>query len=85
MTSGNGRATLDLLIVGAGPVGLYAGYYAGFGGFSVGLMDSVAEPGGQITALYPEKTIYDVAGLPEIKGKDLVDTLMAQLAPFEPG
>lgn len=74
----------DVLIVGAGPVGLYAAYYAGFRGFSTAIVDSLAEPGGQVTALYPEKTIFDVAGLPAIKGKDLVANLLTQLDPFDP-
>jgi phytoene dehydrogenase-like protein len=50
------------LIVGAGPVGLYAAYYAGFRGMTTAVVDSLPEPGGQIAALYPEKPIYDVAG-----------------------
>jgi len=78
------RAPYDLLIVGAGPVGLYAAYYAGFRGFSIGILDSLEEAGGQVTALYPEKTIFDVAGLPSIKGKDLVANLRTQLEPFTP-
>ena len=75
---------VDVLIVGAGPSGLYAAYYAGFRGLSVAIIDGLPEAGGQITALYPEKQIYDVAGFPAIKGKDLVDNLVAQAAPFNP-
>ena len=75
---------VDLLIVGAGPAGLYAAYYAGFRGMSVALMDSLPEPGGQVTALYPEKMIYDVAGFPAVKGQDLIDNLVEQAAPFNP-
>ncbi len=52
----------DILIIGAGPTGLYAAYYAGFRGWSVVVMDALPEAGGQITALYPEKDIFDVAG-----------------------
>jgi thioredoxin reductase len=74
----------DLLIVGAGPTGLYAAYYAGFRGLSVTVVDSLAELGGQITALYPNKSIFDVAGFPSITGKDLVAGLVAQVAPFSP-
>jgi thioredoxin reductase (NADPH) len=77
-------ATFDLVIVGAGPAGLYAAYYAGFRGFSTAIVDSLEEPGGQVTALYPEKNIYDVAALPAIKGKDLVANLLAQVEPFGP-
>ena len=75
---------VDLLIVGAGPTGLYAAYYAGFRGLSTALMDSLPEPGGQITALYPEKLIFDVAGFPEIRGRELVDNLVKQVEPFDP-
>jgi len=74
----------DLLIVGAGPVGLYAAYYAGFRGLTTAVVDSLPELGGQITAMYPEKPIYDVAGFPAIKGRDLVTGLAAQAARFDP-
>lgn len=74
----------DMLIIGAGPSGLYAAYYAGFRGFSVTIMDALPEPGGQITAMYPEKEIFDVAGFPVIKGRDLVQGLVDQAAQFKP-
>jgi thioredoxin reductase (NADPH) len=76
--------TADLLIIGAGPAGLYAAYYAGFRGMNVAILDSLPEAGGQVTALYPEKLIYDVAGFPAIKGQDLIDNLVEQAAPFNP-
>ncbi|MBA2552272.1 MAG: NAD(P)/FAD-dependent oxidoreductase [Geodermatophilaceae bacterium] len=75
---------VDVLIVGAGPVGLYGAYYAGFRGLSVALIDSLPEAGGQVTAMYPEKLIFDVAGFPAIKGRELVEGLFAQAATFEP-
>jgi thioredoxin reductase len=75
---------VDLLIIGAGPTGLYAAYYAGFRGLSVGVVDSLPELGGQITAMYPEKAILDVAGFPTIKGRDLVEGLVAQAATADP-
>jgi thioredoxin reductase len=75
---------VDLLIVGAGPVGLYAAYYAGFRGLSVAVVDSLPELGGQITAMYPEKDILDVAGFPVVKGKDLVEGLVQQAASADP-
>lgn len=78
------RHETDLLIIGAGPAGLYGAYYAGFRGLSVTIMDSLPEAGGQVSALYPEKQIYDVAGFPAIKGQDLIDNLVEQAAPFEP-
>ncbi|MEV7731724.1 NAD(P)/FAD-dependent oxidoreductase [Streptomyces sp. NPDC088921] len=74
----------DVLIVGAGPVGLFAAYYAGFRGLSVAIVDSLPEPGGQITALYPEKPIYDIAGFPSVRGRTLVKNLVEQAARFDP-
>jgi thioredoxin reductase (NADPH) len=75
---------IDVAIVGAGPTGLYAAYYAGFRGLSVALIDALPEPGGQVTAMYPEKAIFDVAGFPVIKGRELVANLVEQAAPFRP-
>ncbi|MEU4830551.1 NAD(P)/FAD-dependent oxidoreductase [Streptosporangium sp. NPDC023615] len=75
---------VDLVIVGAGPSGLYGAYYAGFRGMSVAVIDSLPEPGGQISALYPEKEIFDVAGFPAVKGQRLVDELVAQAAQANP-
>ena len=63
----------DLLIVGAGPTGLFAAYYAGFRGMSVAVVDSLPELGGQVSAMYPEKAILDVAGFPTVKGRELVE------------
>lgn len=77
-------AEADLLIIGAGPTGLYAAYYAGFRGLKVAVLDSLPEIGGQITAMYPEKMIYDVAGFPAVKGQDLVDALGEQAGQFDP-
>ncbi len=74
----------DLLIIGAGPAGLFAAYYAGFRGLSVAVLDSLPELGGQVTAMYPEKDILDVAGFPVVKGKDLVNGLVEQAATADP-
>lgn len=74
----------DMIIIGAGPTGLYAAYYAGFRGFSVVVLDALPEAGGQITAMYPEKDIFDVAGFPVVKGRSLVDGLVEQAAQFSP-
>jgi thioredoxin reductase (NADPH) len=76
--------TVDMLIVGAGPAGLFGAYYAGFRGMSVALMDSLPEAGGQVTAMYPEKVIYDIAGFPAVRGRELVNALVEQVAPFNP-
>jgi ferredoxin/flavodoxin---NADP+ reductase len=78
------RVVVDLLIVGAGPTGLYGAYYAGFRGLSVAVVDSLPEPGGQINAMYPEKQIFDIAGFPSVRGRELVDRLLEQAAPFGP-
>ncbi len=69
---------VDLVIIGAGPTGLYAAYYAGFRQLRVAVVDSLPELGGQITAMYPEKQILDVAGFPSVKGRDLVEGLVDQ-------
>jgi thioredoxin reductase len=74
----------DILVIGAGPTGLFAAYYAGFRGHRVAVVDSLPELGGQITAMYPEKQIFDVAGFPAIKGRDLVEGLVKQAATASP-
>lgn len=74
----------DLAIVGAGPAGLYAAYYAGFRKFSVTVIDALPEVGGQVTAMYPEKEIFDIAGFPEVLGRELVDRLFQQAATANP-
>jgi thioredoxin reductase (NADPH) len=75
---------VDVAIVGAGPTGLFGAYYAGFRGLSVTVIDALPEPGGQVTAMYPEKVIYDVAGFPAIRGRDLVVNLVEQASQFGP-
>jgi ferredoxin/flavodoxin---NADP+ reductase len=84
VTSQPARAETDLLIIGAGPTGLFAAYYAGFRGFRVAVVDSLPELGGQITAMYPEKAIFDVAGFPNVKGRDLVEGLVEQAGTAKP-
>ena len=74
----------DLAIIGAGPTGLYAAYYAGFRGLRPAVIDSLPERGGQVSALYPEKLIYDIAGFRAVKGRDLVARLVEQASAFEP-
>ncbi len=75
---------VDIAIVGAGPTGLFAAYYAGFRGLSTAVIDALPEPGGQITAMYPEKIIYDVAGFPSIRGRELVANLVTQAGQYDP-
>ncbi|WP_371572969.1 NAD(P)/FAD-dependent oxidoreductase [Streptomyces sp. NBC_01314] len=78
------EVSVDLLVIGAGPAGLYGAYYAGFRGLSVAVADALPEVGGQITALYPEKLVYDVAGFPAVRGQDLVDRLAEQAGRWNP-
>lgn len=74
----------DITIIGGGPVGLFGAFYAGLRGMSVKIIDSLPELGGQLTALYPEKYIYDMPGFPEILAKDLVIQMVAQASRFHP-
>jgi thioredoxin reductase len=72
----------DTLIIGGGPVGLFGAYYAGLRDMSVRLVDRRPELGGQLTAIYPEKWVYDITGIPAIRGKDLYKNLYAQTTPY---
>src|SRR4051812_40418406 len=74
----NDQDVKDLTIIGAGPTGLFAAFYAGMRGASCRIVDALNDVGGQVTALYPEKDIYDVGGFPRILGKDLVKNLAEQ-------
>ena len=74
----------DVLIIGAGPVGLFAAYQAGQLGMRSCVTDILPFAGGQCIELYPQKPIYDIAGLPKILAKDLVVNLLEQAAPFKP-
>ncbi|MFI6288394.1 NAD(P)/FAD-dependent oxidoreductase [Streptomyces sp. NPDC051018] len=83
-TGSGPEVSADLLIIGAGPTGLYGAYYAGFRGMSVAVADALPEAGGQIAALYPEKLIFDVAGFPAVRGQELVDRLREQAGRWSP-
>ncbi|MFC6260185.1 NAD(P)/FAD-dependent oxidoreductase [Levilactobacillus fujinensis] len=72
----------DITIVGGGPAGMFAAFYAGMHNAKTQVVESLAALGGQVNALYPEKTILDVAGLPAIKGRDLVAAQQKQLQQF---
>lgn len=74
----------DVTIVGAGPTGLFTAFYGGMRQMSVKIVESLPNVGGQLTALYPEKYIYDIAGFPKIRAKDLVDNLSEQVSIFSP-
>ena len=86
MTNESGRTDEihDITIIGAGPVGLFAAFYAGMRGMKAKLIDSLAELGGQLSALYPDKYIYDMAGFPKVLARDLVRDLAAQAMQFSP-
>ena len=76
--------TTDVTIIGAGPVGLFSVFELGMLGMRCHVVDVLEEPGGQCTALYPEKPIYDIPGFPEIAANELIDRLSEQIAPFHP-
>jgi thioredoxin reductase (NADPH) len=72
------RDVFDITIVGAGPTGLFAAFYAGMRRARTQVIDSLEEPGGALTAIYPEKYIYDVAGFPKVLAKDFVEQMFIQ-------
>jgi thioredoxin reductase (NADPH) len=74
----------DVLIIGAGPVGLFAVFELGLFDMKCHLIDILDRPGGQCAELYPEKPIYDIPAWPSISAQGLVDNLMHQIAPFKP-
>ncbi|MCD7036238.1 ferredoxin--NADP reductase 2 [Metabacillus sp. GX 13764] len=74
----------DITIIGGGPVGLFTAFYGGMRQASVKIIESLPQLGGQLSALYPEKYIYDVAGFPKIRAQELINNLKEQMAQFEP-
>lgn len=75
----------DILIIGAGPCGLFTVFEAGLLKLRCHLIDALPQAGGQLTEIYPKKPIYDIPGFPEVLAGDLVDNLMKQAEPFKPG
>lgn len=75
----------DILIIGAGPTGLFAVFEAGLLKLKCHLIDALPQPGGQCSEIYPKKPIYDIPGFPEVLAGDLVTNLMEQIKPFKPG
>jgi len=75
----------DILIIGAGPTGLFAVFEAGLLKMKCHIIDALPQPGGQLSELYPKKPIYDIPGFPEVKAGQLVDNLMEQIKSFQPG
>ena len=74
----------DITVIGGGPTGIFASFYAGMRGVTSQVVDALPQLGGQLTALYPEKYIFDVAGYPQILAKDLVKLLVEQASRFSP-
>src|ERR1700730_3608496 len=83
-TSSEEGSPFDISIIGAGPSGLFATYYAGFREMKTAIVDALPETGGQLSVLYPEKTIFDVPGYPEILARDLVNALLKQATRYNP-
>jgi thioredoxin reductase (NADPH) len=81
---GPGPIETDVLIIGAGPVGLFAVFELGLLDIKAHLVDILDKPGGQCAELYPEKPIYDIPALPVVSGQELTDRLLEQIKPFEP-
>ena len=79
-----GEEVKDITIIGAGPSGLFTAFQAGMHEASVRIIDSMSEPGGQLTALYPEKYIFDAPGFSKVTAKDFADNLFAQANQFTP-
>ena len=75
----------DIIIIGTGPVGLFTVFEAGLLKLKCHLIDSLPQPGGQCSEIYPKKPIYDIPGFPTILAGELIDNLMEQAAPFKPG
>ena len=75
----------DILIIGAGPVGLFTVFEAGLLKLKCHLIDSLPQPGGQCSEIYPKKPIYDIPGFPSVLAGELIANLMEQAAPFKPG
>ena len=78
------EAFTDVIIVGAGPVGLFAVFQLGLAKLKCHLVDILDRPGGQCAELYPEKPIYDIPSVPVCTGQELTDRLLEQIKPFEP-
>lgn len=81
----NTQISTDICIIGAGPVGLFTVFEAGLLKMRCHLVDALPQVGGQLSEIYPRKPIYDIPGYPTIQAQELVDNLMEQIKPFEPG
>src|SRR5690606_5611777 len=74
----------DITIIGGGPVGLFTAFYAGMRQMSVKIIESLPQLGGQLSALYPEKFIYDIAGFPKVRAQELIDNLQKRMEQSSP-
>ena len=83
-TQPGGRHETDIAVIGAGPVGLFSVFEAGMLKLKTHVIDALPHVGGQCSAMYPEKPIYDIPGWPKIEAQALIDQLAAQAAPFDP-
>ncbi|WP_066291475.1 NAD(P)/FAD-dependent oxidoreductase [Bacillus sp. FJAT-29937] len=78
------QRVFDITIIGGGPAGLFTAFYGGMRQASVKIIESLPQLGGQLSALYPEKYIYDVAGFPKVRAQELINNLKEQMAKFAP-
>ena len=78
----NNSTVKDITIIGGGPIGMFSAFYAGLRGMSAQIIESLPQLGGQLSALYPEKYIYDIAGFPKVKAQDLIENLKQQMSTF---
>lgn len=78
------KEVFDITIIGGGPVGMFAAFYGGMRNAKVKIIESLPQLGGQLSVLYPEKNIYDIAALPVVTGQELIDNLSEQLSRFDP-
>ncbi|MGM9985709.1 MAG: NAD(P)/FAD-dependent oxidoreductase [Bacillaceae bacterium] len=78
------QKTYDITIIGGGPTGLFTAFYGGMRQASVKIIESLPQLGGQLSALYPEKFIYDVAGFPKVRAQELINNLKEQMSKFQP-
>src|SRR5919206_4486997 len=75
---------VDITVIGGGPTGLAAAYYGGHRDATVRIVESLEQLGGQVSAVYPEKHIFDVAGFPKVNGQELIDRLIDQATQYQP-
>ncbi len=83
MEVGNGKNVYDVTVIGGGPVGLFTAFYAGMRQMSVNIIESLPQLGGQLSSLYPDKYIYDIAGFRKVTGQVLIDQLIDQMSQFD--